>query len=301
MSSQAAMKRPKFFKNNKTRMSLYFLAPSILLMFIFFIGPIFMTIFFAFTNMSLTGASAQHIEFVGFQNFVEMFRDPNFKTSFIATMVFLIFSGIVGQQVLGFLLAILMKDKNKNLRKFVGGTVMAGWVTPEIIVAFTFVSFLHDGGTLNQIIGNFGFEPVSWLFTFPMVSIIIANIWQGSALSMLMFQSALDTVPNSIYESAKIDGANAWQRLWRITIPMIKNTIFTNLVIITLGTMGVFTLIYTMTGGGPARATSTLPVFMYEQAFVNYQLGYGTAISLIILLIGIVLSLAYIKILKTDE
>ena len=295
--------KSKEFKksNGNLKRAALFLSPALILMIIFFLGPIVMTFFFAFTNMSLTGASAQNIEFVGFQNFVNMFEDPNFKTSFMATMVFLIFSGIIGQQVLGFLLAILMKNKNKTFRKFVGATVMAGWVTPEIIVGIMFVAFLHDGGTLNQFIGALGFEPVSWLFTFPMVSVIIANIWQGSALSMLMFQSALDSIPNSLYEAARIDGANRWKILWKITIPMIKNTVFTNLVIITLGTLGVFSLIYTMTGGGPARATSTLPVFMYEQAFVNYQLGYGTAISLVILLIGIVLSLAYIKLLKTDE
>lgn len=301
MSSQATINGPKIRKSSQTRTALYFLAPSIILMLIFFIGPIMMTFIFSFTNMSLTGVNAQNIEFVGFQNFVEMFKDPSFKSSFIATLVFLVFSGIIGQQILGFLMAILMKGKNKHLRRFVGGTIMAGWVTPEIIVAITFVSFLHDGGTLNQILESIGIAPVSWLFTFPMVSVIIANIWQGSALSMLMFQSALDNIPDSVYEAAKIDGANGWQRLWRITIPMIKNTIFTNLVVITLGTLGVFTLIYTMTGGGPAGATSTLPVFMYEQAFMNYQLGYGTAISLVILLIGIVLSLAYIKILKTEE
>ncbi|MBU9711667.1 carbohydrate ABC transporter permease [Evansella tamaricis] len=283
------------------RKTFFFLLPSLVILLIFFIGPILMTFLFAFTNMSLTGAAAQNIEFVGFRNFVNMFQDPSFKSSFITTMVFLILSGIIGQQILGFLLAVLMQNKNKSFRKFVGGTVMAGWVTPEIIVAFTFVSFLHDGGTLNQFIGWFGFEPVSWLFTFPMVSVVVANIWKGSALSMLMFQSALDNIPDSVNEAAKIDGANRFQRMMRITIPMIKNTIFTNLVIITLGTLGVFTLIYTMTGGGPAKATSTLPIFMYEQAFVNYQLGYGTAISLVILVIGIVISLLYIKLLKTED
>lgn len=287
--------------NSMLRKALFFLTPSLVLLLIFFIGPIIMTFFFAFTNMSLTGTAAQSMEFVGFQNFVELFKDPSFKTSFLTTMVFLIFSGILGQQVLGFLLAILMRNKNKTFRKIVGGTVMAGWVTPEIIVAFTFVSFLHDGGTLNQFLGNFGVEPISWLFTFPMVSIVVANIWQGSALSMLMFQAALDNISSSVEESARIDGANRWQLLWRITIPMIKNTIFTNLVIITLGTLGVFTLIYTMTGGGPGKATATLPIFMYEQAFVNYQLGYGTAISLVILLIGIILSLAYIRLLKSND
>ncbi|GAB2566724.1 carbohydrate ABC transporter permease [Gracilibacillus alcaliphilus] len=294
-------KQLTFAKNKILRKTLLFLLPSLVILLIFFIGPIIMTFFFAFTNMSLTGTTAQSIDFVGFQNFVSMFSDPNFKTSFITTMVFLIFSGIIGQQVLGFLLAVLMKNKNKTFRKFVGGTVMAGWVTPEIIVAFTFVSFLHDGGTLNQFLSWFGVEPISWLFTFPMVSVVVANIWKGSALSMLMFQSALDNIPFSVEEAAKIDGANRWQRMWRITIPMIKNTIFTNLVIITLGTLGVFTLIYTMTGGGPANATATLPIFMYEQAFVNYQLGYGTAISLVILIIGIIISLIYIRLLKTDD
>lgn len=283
------------------RNAIVLMSPSLLILLIFFIGPIIMTFFFAFTNISLTGAAAQSIEFVGFRNFIQLFKDPNFKTSFFTTLVFLIFSGILGQQILGFLLALLMKNKNKTFRKFVGGTVMAGWVTPEIIVAFIFVSLLHDGGTLNQFLGVFNIEPVSWLFTFPMVSVVVANIWQGSALSMLMFQSALDNVSESVIESAKIDGANRWQLLWRIVIPMIKNTIFTNLVIITLGTLGVFTLIYTMTGGGPGKATSTLPILMYEQAFINYQIGYGTAISLIILLIGIVFSLAYIKLLKTDD
>lgn len=290
-------------KKNRSRkkQAVLFLAPSILLLLMFFVGPIVMTFFFSFTNFSLTGAAAQNIDFVGFQNFSNLMSDPRFEQSFFTTLLFLSFSGIIGQQLFGFLLAFLMKNTHRSFRKIIGSIFMAGWVTPELIVAIMFVSFLHDGGTLNQILVNTGIEPISWLFTFPMVSIVIANIWQGSALSMLMFQSALDSIPDSIHEAAKIDGASDWQRLWKITLPMIKNTIFTNLVIITLSTMGVFTLIYTMTGGGPSGATATLPVLMYEQAFVNYQLGYGTAISLIILAIGIIFSLTYIKLLKTEE
>lgn len=300
-NGKAIEKTLKKKNRRRGRQTVLFLAPSLLLLFIFFVGPIVMTFFFSFTNFSLTGVAAKNIEFVGFQNFRNLMSDPRFEHSFFTTLIFLGFSGIIGQQLFGFLLAFLMKNTNKTFRKIVGSIFMAGWVTPELIVAIMFVSFLHDGGTLNQLLMSAGIEPVSWLFTFPMVSIVIANIWQGSALSMLMFQSALDNIPDSIQEAAKIDGASAWQRLWKITLPMIKNTVFTNLVIITLSTMGVFTLIYTMTGGGPSGATATLPVLMYEQAFVNYQLGYGTAISLIILAIGIVFSLVYIKLLKTEE
>jgi multiple sugar transport system permease protein len=278
--------------------SFLFLLPTWILLSIFFIGPILLTFYFAFTNMSLTGAAAKNVEFIGFQNFVSMFSDPNFRISVIKTIVFLIFSAVVGQQVLGFILAFLMKERNRTFRRVIGMIVLAGWVTPEIVVAFAFFAFLNDVGTLNMIIGWIGIEPVAWLFTFPMASVVVANIWHGTAFSMLVFQSALDDVPKSVEEAAKIDGASGWQRLWKITIPMIKGQIVTNMVLVTLQTLGVFTLIYALTGGGPGMSTQTLPVYMYNQAFVNYQLGYGTAISLVMLVIGVVASLLYIRVLK---
>lgn len=288
-------------KRNRLMQTLLFLSPSLLLLLIFFIGPVVMTIFFSFTNFSLTGSNARDVSFVGLDNFRNLFSDPRFFSSFSATTAFLVASGILGQQLLGFGVAFLMQRKNRTFRKVVGATIMAGWVTPELIVAISFVTFLHDGGSLNAFLEYIGLERVSWLYEYPMTSVVIANIWQGSALSMLMFQSALDSIPDSLYEAAEIDGASAWDKLLRVTLPMIKGTIFTNLIIITLSTLGVFTLIYTMTGGGPAGKTATLPVFMYEQAFVNYRLGYGTAIAMVILGFGILLSLIYIWLLRVRK
>lgn len=131
-----------------------------------------------------------------------------------------------------------------------------------------------------------------------MLTVILANIWHGTAFSMLVFQAALDDVPSEIEEAAVVDGASKLQILLRITIPYIRETITTNAMLVTLQTLGVFGLIYAMTGGGPGTKTTTLPIFMYNQAFVNYQLGYGTAISLLLLLLGIVLSLFYIRSFK---
>ncbi|MGX6443864.1 carbohydrate ABC transporter permease [Neobacillus sp. K501] len=285
-------------RNNTSLRSFLFLLPTLLLLSIFVVGPILLTFYFAFTNMSLTGAAAQNIEFVGFQNFVFMFEDPNFRLSVLKTIVFLIFSAVVGQQVLGFIIALLMRERNRTFRRVIGIIVLAGWVTPEIVVAFAFFAFLNDQGTLNALIGFIGLEPITWLYTFPMVSVIIANVWHGTAFSMLVFQSALDNVPKSVEEAAVIDGASGWQRLWRITLPMIKGQIVTNMILVTLQTLGVFTLIYALTGGGPGMDTQTLPIYMYNQAFINYQLGYGTAISLVMLLIGVVASMLYIRALK---
>lgn len=285
-------------RDNASLRAIFFLLPSWILLLIFFVGPILLTFYFAFTNMSLTGAAAQNVEFVGFQNFTAMFSDPNFRLSVMKTIVFLIFSAVVGQQVLGFMIAILMRERNRAFRRVIGMIVLAGWVTPEIVVAFTFFAFLNDQGTLNALIGTMGIEPITWLYTFPMVSVIIANVWHGTAFSMLVFQSALDNVPKSVEEAAVIDGASRWQRLWKITIPMIKGQIVTNMILVTLQTLGVFTLIYALTGGGPGMDTQTLPIYMYNQAFVNYQLGYGTAISLVMLLIGVTASVLYIRALK---
>jgi multiple sugar transport system permease protein len=277
---------------------LYFLFPSVAVMLVFFIYPILLTFYYSFTNLALTGESAKELKFVGLDNYVRMLADPTVRVSIWNTLVFLIGSAVVGQQVLGFIIALLMKRKNKTYRRLIGTVVLAGWVTPEIVCALCLYSFFGDEGTLNAILGIFGISAVTWLYTVPMLTIILANIWHGTAFSMLVFQAALDDVPKEIEEAALVDGASRWKILTTIILPYIKGTITTNMMLVTLQTLGVFGLIYAMTGGGPGNATTTLPIFMYNQAFINYQLGYGTAISMLLLIMGIVLSLFYIRSLK---
>jgi multiple sugar transport system permease protein len=283
------------YKKRRSYTWLYYLLPSIVIMLVFFIYPIMLTFFYSFTNLALTGESARELKFVGLDNYIRMFDDPTVKVSIWNTLVFLIGSAVIGQQVLGFLIALLMKHRNKTFRRVIGTIVLAGWVTPEIVCALCLYSFFSDDGTLNAILSAFGIPEVAWLFTVPMLTIILANVWHGTAFSMLVFQAALDDVPSDIEEAAVVDGASKWQILFRITLPYIKESITTNMMLVTLQTLGVFGLIYAMTGGGPGTKTTTLPIFMYNQAFINYQLGYGTAISLLLLLIGILLSLFYIR------
>lgn len=282
--------------------ALGFLLPTIVLLAIFFVWPIVLSFYYSMTNMTLSGSKAVNFDFVGFQNFTRLFADPLFRTSFMNTLIFLVFSAIIGQLVFGFIIAYLMKQKNQFVRSTVGLITLIGWIMPEVVVSFCMVAFFNRDGSLSMILQSIGIlkEPVAWLVSFPMVSVVIANIWHGTAFSMMQFQAALDDVPAEIEESANLDGANWFHNLIYITIPMIKRTIVTDTILITLKTLAVFGLIYAMTGGGPGTSTTTLSIYMYKQAFGSYQMGYGTAIALIMLIVGIVLSLISVKVSNTS-
>lgn len=287
-------------KKTKFRTTFLFLLPSFLLIFVFFALPVFVTVFYSFTNKTLVGVKAVNWNFVGIDNYKFMFSDSRFFTSLKNTIVFLFFSALVGQQVLGFTLAYLMEKKSAMLRRFVGTAVLLGWVTPEVVVSFIFFAFLNTEGSLNSVLAMFGFKPVAWLFDYAMISIIFANIWRGTAFSMLIFQSALGNVNQSTRESARIDGANTFQILFRIILPLISGSIVTNTILITLQTIGLFGLIYALTGGGPGFDTTTVPIYMYNKAFSAYQLGYGTAMAIILVLFGILMSVFYMKSFKRN-
>lgn len=276
------------------------LIPALVLLLAFFIIPIVLTVYYSFTNMALTGAAAQNFQFIGLANYKRILSDPNTLVSIRNTFIFLIGS-LVGQSVLGFLIAYFMKGKAKAFRSVVGPCILAGWVMPEIVVSLCCLAFFDVSGTFNKIIGTLHIPGVDFIYGHPMMTVIIANVWHGTAFSMLNFQSALDNVSGDIEEAARVDGANKIQTLVRIIVPCIKDTIATNTMLNTLSTLGVFGLIWALTGGGPGMSTTTLPIYMYNQGLKNFQLGQGTAVGMILLFVGAVCSIIYTRLLKSDD
>ena len=276
------------------------LIPALVLLLAFFIIPIVLTVYYSFTNMALTGAAAQNFQFIGLENYKRILSDPNTLVSIRNTFIFLIGS-LVGQSVLGFLIAYFLKGKAKAFRSGVGPCILAGWVMPEIVVSLCCLAFFDVSGTFNKIIGTLHIPGVDFIYGHPMMTIIIANVWHGTAFSMLNFQSALDNVSGDIEEAARVDGANRIQTLVRIIVPCIKDTIATNTMLNTLSTLGVFGLIWALTGGGPGMSTTTLPIYMYNQGLKNFQLGQGTAVGMILLFVGAVCSIIYTRLLKSDD
>lgn len=276
------------------------LLPAFILLAAFMLGPIVYALYGSLTNRTMSGYRAAAPEFVGLDNYVNLLTDPNFLKSVLLTTLFLFASAIVGQNVLGMFVAVLMRHCPKPVASVVGATIVGAWVMPEIVAAFACYAFFSSEGTLNSILAAVGLTGPKWLLTFPMLSVILANIWRGTAFSMMNYNAALAEVPPEVKESAQIDGANEVQTFFRISLPMIRRTVATNLMLTTLQTLGVFTLIWVMTGGGPGTDSATLPVLAYQEAFKFSQVGYGTAIATVTLVVGAIFSTVYMRVLKPE-
>ncbi|MGW8379649.1 sugar ABC transporter permease [Streptomyces sp. ODS28] len=273
-------------------------APATALLLLFLLGPIGYCAYIAFTDLRLTGQASP--SFVGFANFTRAFGDPAFRNAVVLTLVFTVVSSLLGQNTLGLALAAMMQRASRAVRTVTGAVVICAWVLPEIVAGFLLYIFFNKQGTLNAVLEWLHLPTQNWLFTLPILAVSFANVWRGTAFSMLVYSAALSGVPREVTESAEMDGASRWQRMWHVTLPMIRRSIGTNLMLNTLQTLSVFGLIWAMTRGGPGNRSQTLPVFMYDQAFNKSLIGYGTAVALLLLLVGALFSVLYLRLLREE-
>jgi multiple sugar transport system permease protein len=277
--------------------TLAWLTPAAALLIGLFLVPVGYAIYLGFTNLELLGPTAQHFSFTGLANVSRMIHDPVFWSSVKLTLIFVIGSGIVAQTILGLALALLAQRAHISVRASVGSVVVLAWVLPEICVAFIWYSFSQAGGTLSVLTGHSNDDLLS---TVPLLIVCVANAWRGTAFSMLVLSAGLRNVPQEADEAAQLEGASYWKRLFRVTLPIIRPTLMINMLLITLGTISDFTLIFAMTQGGPGNQTAILPVYMYIEAFQFNALGYGTTIALALMVIGALLSIFYIRQLRPE-
>ncbi|MGG7571392.1 carbohydrate ABC transporter permease [Streptomyces sirii] len=274
------------------------LVPATVLLLLFLAGPIGYCVWIAFTDTQLTGQESA--SFVGAANFAHALGDPAFRNAVVLTLVFTVLSSILGQNTLGLALAGLLRRASRPVRSLTGAMVITAWVLPEIVAGFLLYTFFERRGTLNALLEWLHLPTQNWLFTLPILAVSFANVWRGTAFSMLIYSAALSGIPREVTESAEVDGAGGLRRLWHITLPMIRRSIGTNLMLNTLQTLSVFGLIWAMTRGGPGGRSQTLPVFMYDQAFMKSLIGYGTAVALLLLLVGALFSVVYLRLLREE-
>jgi multiple sugar transport system permease protein len=273
------------------------LTPAAALLIGLFLVPIGYAIYLGFTNLELLGPTAQNYSFTGLANVQRLIHDPVFWSSVKLTLIFVVGSGIIAQTILGLALALLGQRAHISVRASVGSVVVLAWVLPEICVAFIWYAFSQSGGTLSVLTGHPNDDLLS---TVPLLIVSVANAWRGTAFSMLVLSAGLRNVPQEADEAAQLEGASYWKRLLRVTLPIMRPTLMINMLLITLGTISDFTLIFAMTQGGPGNQTAILPVYMYIEAFQFNALGYGTTIALALMVIGALLSVFYIRQLRPE-
>ena len=175
-------------------------------------------------------------------------------------------------------------------------------VIPGITQALIWGSMLgaKEFGTLNRIIGVVGIEPVLWLRQAPMFSIVLVNFWNNAGFAMILFLAGLESIPSEVLESATMDGANAWQMLIRIKLPLIRYVILLWLLLNTIGLLGMFDLVFALTRGGPGNATELLGIYIYNQGFQFFELGYGSAAAMIMLVVSLGFAFLYLRLMRVE-
>lgn len=276
------------------KMTFILLIPALVFISIFLIFPAIWVLKVGMTNETLTGVKARSPDFVGFDNFRRILSDRFFYNALRISLLFVFGSAIIGQAGLGMVLALLTYRKSHRLKTLVQSVVILAWIIPEVVVAYLWIAFLDkDYGTLNSLLSWMGAGKINWFYDHPIFTIVIFNTWRGTAYSMLLFSAALETIPPSYLETADIIGTSSWRKFKDIILPNVKSYIFTDFILITLWTFNVFTP-YLLTGGGPSFRTELLPIYIYRNAFRYFKIGYGSAISTVVLMINLVLAVFYI-------
>lgn len=275
-----------------------FLAPSFAILLVFLIFPLSWNIYIALHDVSLT-TLLKEWEYVGLENFVTLFDDPNFYTSLKVTLMFV--GGSVALQFgVGILMALVLNQQIRGLGVY-RAILIIPWTISAVIAAFSFKFILDDNfGILNYILNQLGMESVGWLSDPNIViwSLVIANTWYGTPFTLLFLTAGLLSINPSLYEAARIDGASKMRSLFHITLPLLKPFMIINLILITMWSVNLFDIQLIMTGGGPLFSSTTTSLYMYRQAFEFGLLSKGAAAGIILILINLAVAVIYVKFLR---
>ncbi|MGE5859217.1 MAG: carbohydrate ABC transporter permease [Ignavibacteria bacterium] len=222
--------------------------------------------------------------FIGFSNFKELFTDKVFLISIKNTFIYT--AGVVPlQTIVALLMAVLLNQKVRG-RPFFRTAFYIPSITSSVVTSVIFMWIYAKPGLLNYLLSLMGISGPDWLAStdFALSSIMVLNIWSTAGYFMITFLAALQNIPESLYETARVDGANIFRMFWNVTVPMVRPAIF---FVVTLGMIGcfqVFDQIYVMSSGGPANATTTMSYFIYQNAFKYFRMGYASAASVVLFL-----------------
>ncbi|NLK06304.1 MAG: sugar ABC transporter permease [Spirochaetales bacterium] len=275
-----------------------FMLPFLALYAAFLLFPIFRGLYTSFTNARLVGS----VRFIGLENYAEMLADKDFWGSMGNTLYFVLISTptIV---VVGFILAMLINSKLKGTT-FLRTAYFSSYVlSMSVVTGLWIFIFQPYTGLINTIVTRFGGQEIFWLSTRGIVwlAILMTTVWWTVGFDMVLFLAALQNIPSEMYEAAEIDGASKAQVLFKITIPMLRESTVLVVMLQMIASFKLFGQTYLMAGGGPGTHTRTIVHYIYESGFTNRRLGYASTMSIAFFLVVLGFSLLQRKLFANKE
>lgn len=275
-----------------------FLAPVAIYLLAFYAYPLYRNLDLSLHHYTVRSFVQGGASFAGAGNYRAVFSDPNFAPAIWHTVIFTVVS-IAFQFALGLGLAVFF-HRNFPLSVLLRALFLVPWLLPLIVSASAWAWMLNsNSGVVNAVLGGVGVHPVNWLTApgWSLASVTIANIWIGIPFNLALTYSGLQAIPSQMYEASAIDGATGWQTFWRITFPLLRPVSAITLLLGLIYTLKVFDIIWIMTRGGPANASSTLATWSYQLGFSNLvpQFSPAAAIGNLLIVIALVFGLLYIR------
>lgn len=244
----------------------------------------------------------QEQSFIGFDNYIRLASDFRFWESLWHTLIYTVLS-VVAPLILG-TLAALVFDAQFPLRGFLRGVFVMPMMATPVAIALVWTMMFHPQlGVLNYLLSLIGIGPLEWIYNQSTVipSLVLVETWQWTPLVMLIVLGGLAAVPREPYESAEIDGANAWQKFRYLTMPMIAPFLMIAVIIRSIDAVKSFDIIYAMTQGGPGTASETINIYLYNTAFSYYDIGYGSAMAVVFFIIIVALSFVLLMVRQRSQ
>ena len=271
-----------------------FILPTFLGYTIFIIGPIVAAVWISFTKYDILSPA----EFIGLENYTALFTDPRLRQVYLNTIYFTVVA-VTFNVGIGLLLAVLI---NRHMPPFLRYIFRTTYFFP-VLVALTYCAiiwqFLYqkDTGIVNYYLSFLNIEPIPWLSSkaWVMPSIIVMDVWKNTGFAMLVLLAGLQGISQDYYESAQLDGANRWQLFRHITMPLISPSLFFVIIIYMIGALQVFDSIVVLTQGGPGDASRSLVMYIYENAFQLFQMGYASAVAITLFILIMLLTLVQFR------
>jgi len=279
-----------------------FITPSLIILLLFVAYPFGVAIYLSFTDRVIGAAGGYN--FIGIKNYIDLLNDEIFRQTALNTFNYT-FVAVVFKLILGMLMALILNEVNV-FKNFFRGALLLPWVIPTSLSTLIWLwMFDSQYSVFNWILLNLGIinEKIIWL-GFPktaMLSVQIINIWRGIPFFGISLLAGLQTIPQEMYEAAEIDGASAWHRFWKITMPFLRPVTIVTTLFSIITTFADFQIVYVLTRGGPVNSTHLFATLTHNVAILAGQLGQGAAISLFIFPVLVVVVILQLRSLQTEQ